>query len=353
MIIFRKAFWLLMLLAIFSACHNKDQNNGTAATDKMQIEVYIVKEIPLNNIIKTSGSILPNEKIQLRSEVSGRVQTINFKEGTHVNKGMLLIQVDDAELRAQMKKFEAQLRIAKEDENRKKQLLAINGVSQEVYDAALTKVEELQADIDLTHAQIRNSRIEAPFDGIIGLREVSQGAYVSPGDIISTLVQLDPVKLEFNVPERYAIYIHRGMEVEFTISGSAKTFKASVYATDPEIDPNTRSLKIRALTPNKEGILIPGAFTDLSINLERIDNALMIPTLAMVPLLNSQNVYVVKNGAVKLVEVETGIRTEEMVQVTKGLELGDSVATTGLLALRDQMPVGIRKVAEQDKKENE
>ncbi len=325
-------------------CDDKEQQGNRRSTSQVQVEGYVAQPKLLENRIVASGTILPNEQIELRSELSGRIEQLNFEEGSFVQKGTLLVKVDDAELRAQRSKFEAQLKIAAEDLERKKQLIAISGVSQEEYDVSQSRVDELTAELDLLKSRIRKATIYAPFSGHVGLRYASNGAFISTGDIISTLVQRDPVKIEFELPERYVGGIRNGLMVDFTVSGTDEAYQAEIYATDPMIDPSSRALKVRALSPNKEAKLVPGAFVELSVGLERIENALMVPTLAIVPLLNSQNVYVVKNNRAYLREVSTGIRKEKEVQITEGLQAGDTVATTGLLALKDSMSVQVAKV---------
>lgn len=338
-----KTVFLLAITLAVTSCGGGKTGKKEEQRQKMGIEAFVVASSSLDNIIKTTGSILPNEKMELRSEVSGRIDKLGFAEGTQVQKGAILVQIDDSELLAQLQKLNAQLRIAKEDENRKQQLLAINGISQEIYDASLARLEELEADIALTNSKIRKSKIIAPFSGKIGLRLVSEGAWVSTGEIISTLVQTDPIKVEFSVPERYASSLKKGMSVQFTIAGLDDPLEAEIYATEPQIDASTRAMKVRALTPNTSGLLIPGAFAELTINLGTIEDAIMVPTLTLVPLLNSQNVFLVKKGRAQLTEVETGIRTEKMIQITQGITSGDTVATTGLLALKDFMPVAVTK----------
>jgi membrane fusion protein (multidrug efflux system) len=341
---YNKLFIFLVLVYMFTACSENLTNTSGTEKAPMAIDAFVVQPQTISNIIKASGTIQPNEKMELRSEVAGRVVVMNFREGAKIQKGDLLVQIDDSELKAQLQKYNAQMRIAREDENRKQQLLEINGISQEEYDGSFARVEELEADMALTNSKIRKSKIEAPFSGTIGLRYVSEGAWVSQGEIISTLVQNDPVKIEFSVPERYATFISVGMNVDFTVSGSKKSYTAKVYATDPQIDANTRSLKVRALTSNPTGELIPGAFAELTINLQQINDALMIPTLCLIPLLNSQNIFIVNNGTARLVEVETGIRREKLVQVTSGLTAGDTIAVSGLLALKDLVPVSLKSV---------
>jgi membrane fusion protein, multidrug efflux system len=337
---------LLIIITFFlgHACSRTDSGNNKRQTGKIAVEGFIVKQVPLENNITIPGSILPNEQIELRSELSGRIEKLNFIEGTFVRKGDLLVKVDDSELRAQLQKLDAQYDQAIADEQRKKQLIEVNGITQEEYDAAVTAVRGLEADISLIKTRISKSNIRAPFDGYVGLRMQSPGAYVTTGDIISTLVETNPAKIEFNVPERYVSGIHKGMIVTFNTSGDDTEYKGRVYANDPMIDLSSRSLKVRAVCENPQNKLVPGAFVELSLGLQKIDNALMVPTTALVPLLNSQNVYIVKNGTARLQEVTTGIRTENRVQITKGVQTGDTLALTGLLALRNGMPVSISEI---------
>ncbi len=341
---------VLLAISIFfnSACKRTQKSNDPESKDNViSVEGFIVKPATLDNAITIPGTILPNEQIQVRSELSGRIEELNFKEGAFVKKGSLLVKVDDSELKAQLQKLHAQIEQAKADEQRKKQLIEVNGITQEEYDASVTTVKEFEADIALIQTRINKSNIRAPFDGYVGLRLASPGAYVSTGDIISTLVETNPAKIEFNVPEKYAGQIHKGMEVTFNLSGEEKSFVGKVYATDPMIDPSSRALKVRALCDNKKNELVPGAFVQLSLGLEKIKNALMIPTLALVPLVNSENVYVIKNGQAQLTEVTTGSRTENKVQIINGLTKGDTLALTGLLAIRNGMNINVSKIVTQ------
>jgi membrane fusion protein (multidrug efflux system) len=313
----------------------------------MSVEGYVASESPIENTLIIPGNILPNEQIEIRSELSGRIEVLNFNEGSFVKKGTLLVKVDDSELRAQIQKLEAQMAQAKADEVRKKQLIEVSGITREEYDASATRVKELDADIKLIRTRIGKSSITAPFDGFVGLRLASPGAYVSSGNIISTLVETDPAKIEFNVPEKYVGGIAKGMDVTFKLSGGTEEFKGKVYATDPMIDANTRALKIRALCSNKANKLVPGAYVEVTLQLEKIENAIMIPTMALVPLMNGDNVYLINNGRVTLTEVATGLRNERMIQVVSGVDKGDTLAVTGLLALRDGIPVTIGKIVPQ------
>ncbi|HLF33528.1 MAG TPA: efflux RND transporter periplasmic adaptor subunit [Cyclobacteriaceae bacterium] len=345
----RRPFFLnfFLFLLVFGCSQDKNTADQARSRATMSVEGYVASESPIENTLIIPGNILPNEQIEIRSELSGRIEVLNFSEGSFVKKGTLLVKVDDTELRAQLQKLEAQMTQAKADEVRKKQLIDVSGITREEYDASVTRVKELDADIKLIRTRIGKSSITAPFDGFVGLRLASPGAYVSPGDIISTLVETDPAKIEFNVPEKYVGGIAKDLDITFKLSGGTEVFSGKVYATDPMIDANSRALKIRALCSNKANKLFPGAYVEVTLQLEKIDNAIMIPTMALVPLMNGENVYLINNGKVKLTQVSTGLRNERMIQVVSGIDKGDTLAVTGLLALRDGIPVAIGKIVTQ------
>jgi len=300
-----------------------------------QVETFVVQAQALENFITTNGSILPNEEVELRSEV----RRINFEEGTRVRQGQVLVQIDDSELQPNIRKLQAQLATAMEEYARKKQLIDIEGISQEEFEAAELKVSTLQSDIELVEAQIRKSKITAPFDGIIGLRKVSRGAFVSVGNDMAKLVQTDPVKIEFSVPELHAAKVNIGTEVNFTLSGSDKVYKANVFATDPVIDPDTRSLRVRAKADNKNGELIPGSYAELTINLAQIENGLLVPALSVTQDIKGLKLFIIEDGLAVAKYVRTGIQKDDFVQITDGVSEGDTVITTSLLSMQEGMLV--------------
>lgn len=337
----RILLFAIPLLSFLNAC--KTDNAAPAAANQPKtataVEVFVTKAETLDNIIVTHGSVMPNEEIELRSEISGKIESINFKEGGHVSKDQLLVQIDDSELQPNLQKLNVQLKIAQDEFNRKKQLFEIQGISKEEYEAAELKVATLQSDMNLIEAQIRNSKIIAPFSGTVGLRQVSPGAFVSVGGMIAKLVQSDPVKIEFTIPELYAHQIAADAQVQFKLAGSDKSYTAKVYALDPAIDPATRSLKVRATAENKNGSLIPGAYAELTITLQQIENGLLVPALAVTQDIKGQKVFVMKNGQAVTKFVKTGIQKDDFVQISEGLEAGDTVITTSLLSMRDGVAV--------------
>lgn len=337
---------LLMFSALASliGCSEQAASPEGAVKKAEGVDVFYVDYGPLQNSIVVSGSLLPNEEVDIRSEVAGRIDQLNFNEGSRVAKGKLILKIDDAEWRAQLAKAKSQLDLAEKDKQRKGKLLEAKGLSQEEYDQSLSRVQELQAEVQLIQSRIRNAEIYAPFSGQIGLRYVSPGAYVSQGQILAKLVQTDPIKIEFGVPQRYAGFIKEGMEINFKMDGSDSTFVAKIYAYEARIDAATRTLNVRARCENTQGVLIPGAFAEVNLVLADLTDALMIPTSAVVPQIRGQKVFIMKNGVAQSVDVESGIRTETEIQITKGLAKGDTLITTALLALKDGMPVQVRNV---------
>lgn len=286
---------------------------------------------------------MANEEVELRPEISGRVTQVSFNEGSRVTKGSLLLKINDTELQAQLKRKESEEKLAASDERRKKSLFEAKAISQEEYDKSLNALRIVQADMDVTKSQIAKTEIRAPFNGVIGLRHVSEGGYVSPSMLAATMQEIDPMKVEFSVPEKYAHQLKDGLEIAVHIGESAEEHRGVVYAVESKIDLSTRTIKARARIPNPDGRLIPGAFARLDITLESIPDAIVIPTGALIPELSGAKVYVCENGAAKSVPVQPGLRTDRNIQITTGLAPGDTLITTGLLQLSDGRKVRIRE----------
>ena len=336
-------FFLLLSMIFLFSCKSEKENpagrGGGATQGPSMVETVVVQPQKIENVLVTNGSILPNEEINLRSETSGQVVRINFTEGSKVSRGQVLVQIDDSELRPRLQKLNVELRTARDELSRMKQLYDVKGISRQEFESAELKVAGLESDKNLVEAQISKSRITAPFNGAIGLRYVSQGAYVTPGDPIAKLVEINPVKIEFSVPETYANQIKKDQALKFTLAGMDKSFTATIYAFDPMIDPATRSLKIRARAENKNNELIPGSFVSLRLSLGDINNALLVPNIAVVPDIEGQKIYLIKDGKAEQRTVRTGIQKGNEIQIIQGVEPGDTVITTGLLSVREGAPV--------------
>ena len=318
---------------------------GSRSNAPLKVDVSVVEPRSVKHTIKTSGTVIANEEVELKSETSGKVTKITFDEGSKVSKNQLLLKTNDSELQAQLKKTKYQLSLAEEREDRQKQLLTKGGISQEAYDATLNQVNVLKAELDLIKARIEKTEIRAPFDGVIGLKYVSVGSYINPESRIASLKDVVPVKIDFSIPERYTSQISTGKRIEFSVQGTNNVFNGEIYAIEPEIDPGTRTLQLRALSPNTSGQLYPGAFADIEIIMEEMQGALMIPTIALVPEIDGQKVWIYRGGQVLPEPVQTGIRTENDIQITEGIQPGDTVLTTGLLQVRPGMTVDIKSTS--------
>jgi membrane fusion protein (multidrug efflux system) len=308
------------------------------------VRVMIVKDTTLSNTIDVTGTIDANEKVSLISETAGNITGIYFAEGGKVSKGQLLVKVYNQDLQASLKQNDYSILLAKQNEYRNKVLLQKEAISQQEYDTSLTSLNTLKAQGDVIKAQIAKTEIRAPFSGTIGLRNVSPGGYLSPNTAIATLVNIDPAKVTFSVPERYLPLINIGSKITFNVESSKANFKATVYAIEPSIDLSSRTITVRAKAPNPKGILTAGGFAKINLALDKVPNTIMVPTECVIPDLKTNKVFVVKNGLAASRAVKTDLRTDTKIQVISGLKAGDSVIVSGIIQLRPKAPIKIIKV---------
>jgi len=308
----------------------------------LTVTAIVVSSNDFSNAISLSGSIEANENVEIRSEVSGIVEKISFSEGTNVSKGQVLLKVNDIELRAQLSQAITKQKLASENERRAKLLLQKEAISQEEYDIASAEFRSLKAQTQLIQAQIAKTTIRAPFSGKIGLRNISPGTYVTPTTIITKLVSSSQVKISFSIPEKYASEIENNASILFTIPNNPQKFTAKIYAIEPEIETATRTLKIRAIADNSNGKLLPGTFATIELSLKNIKDAIVIPTEAVVPIQNGKVVYIANNGKAKEVKIETLARTSKDVVVTSGIKSGDTLLTSGVMALKDEAEIKVK-----------
>lgn len=318
--------------------NSKDKNAKLLA---VFVNGLIIKSQNFTNTIAVSGTIEANEQVQLRSEISGIVKNINFAEGTFVNKGALLLKIDDRELQAQLLQAKTKQTLAAENEARAAKLLKAEALSVEEYQNTRAELKLLQAQTQLVKAQLSKTQISAPFAGIIGLRNISIGAYITPTTDIANLQNTNIVKISFSVPQKYAQRVKNGLNITFSVSGNNKIFNAKIYASEPSINTTTRTLILKAIADNAKGYLLPGTFANIILPLQNINNAILIPTQSIVPVLNGKQVFISENGKAKGVMVQTDIRTNENVQITSGLKVGDTLLTTGTMLLKNDMPVKV------------
>ncbi|MFM7231166.1 MAG: efflux RND transporter periplasmic adaptor subunit [bacterium] len=308
----------------------------------LRVGALVVAGRPLEQEVRGVGTLLANEEAVLHPEIAGKVQSIAFAEGARVEKGALLVKLVDADYRAQLAKLESVLKLNRENAERQKRLLAINGVSQQQVDEAVNQVVATESDLDYTRALIAKTEIRAPFSGVVGLRQVSVGSTVDRADVIVSVQQLDPMKLDFSLPEKYAPLVRVGAPVTFTVEGVAGEQRAVVYAVEPKIDADTRTVRIRARATNSNRRLFPGAFARVQYGLSRDRDAILLPTDAVVPVLKGKKVFVVRGGLAISQPITIGVRTEREVEVLTGLQPGDTVITTGLLQVRDSVRVDVK-----------
>jgi len=305
------------------------------------VKGIIAKEISSFETIRTSGSILADEQVMLMPEITGLVTGIYFEEGTKVNKGDKLVKINDADLQAQLSRVNAQLNLAKEQEGRQIKLFDIKAVSQEELSISQNQTAIMEADKAVILAQIAKTEIKAPFSGRIGIRRISPGMMVSPTTMIAQIIKDDVLKVECAIPERYAGVIKVGMPLMLRVAGIEKQIEAEIYAMEPGIDGNTRSLILRARFNPQGKAIKPGAFAEIELPLNFRDNSIFIPTEAIIPILKGQKVFIKKGGKVEEVKIETGIRKESTIEVISGISQGDTVITTGILSLRKGSAVDV------------
>ena len=307
----------------------------------LEVSARIISPRLLTDEIPVIGRLVPDEEVQLSFETSGKITDIYFQEGSSVKKGTLLAKVNDAQLQAQLARLEAQVPLAEERVYRQSTLLQRDAVSKEALEIVKTELATLNADIEKTKAQIEQTAMRAPLDGVIGLRQVSVGSYASPNTVVARLTSVTPIKIEFSVPERYASEVKRGTNLEFTVEGKLEAFKAQVYATEASLDAETHTLLVRALYPNANGELLSGQYAGIRLKQKEVADAIAIPSEAIVPEIGKNKVFVYRDGKAEPVDVVTGIRTDSEIQIVSGLEFGDTILTSGTLQLRKGSAVKI------------
>jgi membrane fusion protein (multidrug efflux system) len=343
-----KAIPVLLFVFILYSCGGKKKEQAAAAAPKqqppMKVDVYVTKAEPFAENIEVPGSIVANEVVEIHPEVSGRIVNLNVAEGKFVGKGAVLAKLYDGDLRAQLNKLNIQLALAQKTEERQAQLLKIQGISQQDYDISLLNVNSLRADIGIIQTSISKTVVRAPFSGKVGLKEISPGAYVTPATVIATINQVDQLKLDFSVPEKYTDRIKPGQTVTFRLENDNDRMTAKVSALESNITENTRSLSVRALITQKDPSLIPGAFARVQLDFDPDPNAILIPTQAVLPQARGKKVILFNGGKALFTDVTTGIRDSARVQITSGLKAGDTIVVTGLLSVRPEAKIQLGKI---------
>lgn len=312
------------------------------AATAVPVTVVEVRPRRLTENLSTTGTLRANEWVEVTSEIAGKAQAILFEEARRVEAGAVLVKIDDAELSAERERARMRLALATQREAQQRQLLTEGIISQDAYDRELNQKNILETELRLIEIQLSKTEIRAPFAGVVGLRSVSLGAYLTPQTKIATLQDIDPIKIDFAVPERYAGELRVGQRFEFRVKGIERAFEGEVYAIEPTVDLETRSLLLRGRSPNTGGALLPGAFADISLPVREVAAALTVPAIAVVPELAGKKVFVVVDGKAEARPIETGLRTDTEVEVVSGLAGGERVIVTGVQLVRPGIEVEVQ-----------
>lgn len=347
--------WIIILLLIgllvaskFLFFNKKEDKSAAGAKNKagapIAVNYFVIKSEKFENDVFTTGRIGALNQVDIIPEVSGKVIRIFFKEGETVTKGSLLVKLNDRDLQAQQLKIQTQLKLSEQKLDRLKKLIAINGISQEELDIQDNEIMGLKADQAYVQAQLDKTNITAPFDGVIGLKNISEGSFVNQTVPVVSLVQLRPLFVEFSVPEKYSDRFRKGIKVNFSADNvvTSKSYSATIYAIEPRVDEMTKTIRARAMY-NGSTEFYPGSFVKVFANLGEISDALMLPTQAVIPTLKGQKVIVSHNGVADEVMVKIGVRTDEKIQILEGLNPGDTVITTGLLSVKKDSKLKLLK----------
>lgn len=338
------AFWFLVLVVILIIVVPKFIDNETDGTVPQLQKSSAKKELLVNGIIASytslsksvfaTGTLLGDEEIELKSEISGKITKLNIKEGSPVRRGDLLVKLNDNDLQAQLRKAEERLKLLQVTESRQKQLYEKKGISRQDYDIALSELSTQKAEIEYIKAMIDRTEIRSPFSGIMGLRYVSEGAYITPASTIASLQKIDYLKIDFSVPQKYFGDIKKGSMLNFRVPPDTTGYHVVVLATEPKINEQTRTFRIRGRFSNSGKNLLPGSYAEVDIITNENPSSIMIPSIALIPDLSSEYVLVYNNGKAIKRNVRTGVRNTEQIEIIEGLGTGDTVITSGIMQLK-------------------
>ena len=320
---------------------NDDSKDKGGKNKTMTVNGIVLKTQTFDNNLSLSGSIEANEQVEIRSEISGIVEGIYFKEGSNVTKGQLLFKVNDIELRAQLAQAKTKEGLASENERRARLLLEKEAISQEEYEVSRADLKLAQSQIQLIQAQIAKTSVKAPFSGKIGLRSISPGTYITPVILVAKLVNTGKLKITFSIPEKYVGQVKINTDITFKVAGSDEEYNAKIYAIEPEVAVATRTLQVRAIAENKSGKLLPGTFADVELPLDIIKDAIIVPTEAVIPIQNGKKVFISSKSEAKEVMIETATRTDASILILSGLKPGDTLITSGVMSLKNETPVKV------------
>jgi len=332
---------ILILLKVFVFSKKTGPAVVSTTIPAIPVACFIAKDTSVNYQIETVGTLRANENVEIVSEINRKVVAIYMKEGAFVPAGALLFKLDDADIVARINKLTIENNLALANEAREKILLSKGGISQERFDEVSNLRQTIQAEIDVLKVDLAKTSISAPFAGKIGLRNVSVGALVNPGMVLTTLQDIRRIKLDFSVPEKYSHDLHVGSKISFRLDYLTNPVMAVIEAIEPAVDVNTRTLLVRAAAPNDNGSLVPGTSARVALVLKEWDKSIFIPANALIPSIKGYSVFLFRNGLSDPVMVKTGIRNSDFVLVTDGINAGDTLVTTNLLRIKKGSPLKI------------
>lgn len=323
-------------------------NGSTApkAEAPIPVEASAVRIDTVLRQIRAVGTLRSNESVLVASEVSGRILEIAGVEGQEVPRGRVILRLDPAIYEAELAQAEAALALSQRNHKRATDLKASGAGTGRALDEAIANLRNDEAAVSLAQARLAKTQITAPFSGVLGLRRMSVGAYVNPGDMIVNLEQIDPLKVDFRIPENALASAKVGQQLFVTVDAlPGETFEGSVYAVDPQVDETARNIVLRATLPNSDGQLRPGLFARVALVIERHENAILVPERSLVPMAEDQFVFRVAEGKAVLTKVALGERVGSEVEILEGLNPKDVVVTDGVLKIRDGSPVELLQPA--------
>ena len=306
------------------------------------VETAMVEVGRVADEVEALGTLAANESVVIAPEIAGRVTRLGFKEGEAVKEGQELVVLDATILENEVKQAQANLDLARDTYERARSLAQRGTGTQVALEQATAQLAANEASVALARARLEKATIVAPFDGVVGLRSVGVGDYVAVGTNLITLTDIDPIKIDFRVPEIFLGQVRDGQTIEIRVDAIPdRTFSGRIYVIDPVVDVNGRAIRLRAQAPNPDGALKPGLFARITIVTDAREDALMVPEAAVMPAGTGKAVYVIDNGNARLTKVEIGKRLSGKVEITEGLKAGDRVVIAGQMRLRDGAPVDV------------
>lgn len=315
----------------------------TKAAEEIPVQILVVKSEPFELPVPATGTLVPQESVSLVSELSRRLTKVHAKEGQSVKKGDLLFELDSTDLVAERQRLTVELSLAQRNSARQKELLRERVTSAAEADSADSAEQQLLASRRVLDVSIAKTVIRAPFSGTLGLRKISEGAWVSPSTPLITIQDTSALKIDFQIPERHAPAIVVGGKFQVTVDGQPHPFEGQIVATEPSVNTESRALSVRGIVQAGEG-LVPGTFAKVELPLV-LKDALLVPAIAIIPGVEGRGVFVARGGKAHFVLVELGPRSPDRVQVLSGLAVGDSVIVSNLLRLRDDVAIQVEDAA--------